>query len=763
MVRIRWSKDFFIILFLILIAFIPFKNDILRDKIIYGFDTPKIVYPFYSFLSDSFKNKELPLWTPYIYGGYPISAEGQLGLFYPANLVFAFLSQAKAMIILTFLHVFLAGFFAYIFARILGITRAGSLIAALIFMFSGTLFSHLQFIWMLEGYVWLPLILFFAELGITKKKLVFFSFSGATLAIQFFSGHPNNPVISLIVFSIWVTSRLFSKEKLFLLKSLSVTILTLTLLLSVRIFELAYLVPKSVRSSGVSFEDATNSSFSFFDFITFLFPNFYLSNFSSFWTKADIWHFHGYWGAIETVGYVGILPLFLSLFSIFSKNKTKNILILLIIVSLVLSLGKNTPIYRILFMTPFFGSLRSPGRFLFLFSFATAFLAALGFDAIFGSIKYKKLIIALLLIFPIFIVLLMNILQQFTINFPETTIKLIEFYYLPLGFNLETGKIIQFLRENLNPFTSETLKQIILLFFSSALLIISLIKPVRKLIIIFVVFLIILDLWTFGLRVNEQVPGKKFDLNFNSQVEQIKNQTPNFERIYTPISFWSDFMPNQTMPAKIFEANGFSSLELIRFSNYRIALEEELRRGSNKLVRLLSAKFITNQDSTLVPNNDSLPRTYIVYQSKVFTRDQVLSELISPSFNPRTEVVLEEQPKEQIKKTNTLGGHDRAKIISYRSQKIEIETTANSDGFLVLTDTYYPGWKAYLDGKTVKIYQANYLFRAIFLPYGKHNVTFIYKPLNFYFGLIITILTLIIILLCALFIGNKSSKRKEDG
>jgi len=324
MIKIKWSKDFFTILFLLLVAFIPFGKDILTNKIIYGFDTPKIVYPFYSFLSASFKNGELPLWTPYIYGGYPLSAEGQLGLFYPANLVFVFLSQAKAMIFLTFLHVFLAGFFAFIFARILGITRAGSLIAALIFMFSGTLFAHLQFTWMLEGYVWLPLILVFTELGIIKKKLVFFSLSGTILALQFFSGHPNNPTISLIVFLIWTTFRLFPKEKLFLIKSLSFAVLTLILLLSVRISELAYLIPESVRSHGVSFEDATNSSFSFFDFITFLFPNFYLSNFHSFWTKADIWHFHGYWGAIETVGYVGILPFLLSLLSIFSKNKVKN-------------------------------------------------------------------------------------------------------------------------------------------------------------------------------------------------------------------------------------------------------------------------------------------------------------------------------------------------------------------------------------------------------------------------------------------------------
>ncbi len=63
---------------------------------------------------------------------------------------------------------------------------------------------------------------------------------------------------------------------------------------------------------------------------------------------------------------------------------------------------------------------------------------------------------------------------------------------------------------------------------------------------------------------------------------------------------------------------------------------------------------------------------------------------------------------------------------------VEAEPTAA--GYLVLTDTFYPGWKAFIDGAPSPILRANYLMRAVPLAAGPHTVTFVYDPLSFRLG-----------------------------
>ena len=87
----------------------------------------------------------------------------------------------------------------------------------------------------------------------------------------------------------------------------------------------------------------------------------------------------------------------------------------------------------------------------------------------------------------------------------------------------------------------------------------------------------------------------------------------------------------------------------------------------------------------------------------------------------------------------------RVKLLSYKANRFSLEYEADSDAFLYVSDTYYPGWRAYVDGKETKIYRANLAFRAIEAPKGKHTVVFKYVPMSFYFGLVLTIIG---ILLC---------------
>jgi uncharacterized membrane protein YfhO len=76
-----------------------------------------------------------------------------------------------------------------------------------------------------------------------------------------------------------------------------------------------------------------------------------------------------------------------------------------------------------------------------------------------------------------------------------------------------------------------------------------------------------------------------------------------------------------------------------------------------------------------------------------------------------------------------------AVIVSENPQRIEIAVQAAADGYLVLLDTFYPGWTASIDGRPTPIYPANTIGRAVFTPAGQHTLLFQYQPLSFQVGL----------------------------
>jgi uncharacterized membrane protein YfhO len=73
--------------------------------------------------------------------------------------------------------------------------------------------------------------------------------------------------------------------------------------------------------------------------------------------------------------------------------------------------------------------------------------------------------------------------------------------------------------------------------------------------------------------------------------------------------------------------------------------------------------------------------------------------------------------------------------------RVVLVTDLDAPGLLVLSEVYYPGWKAYVDGRETKVLRANYVMRAVALPRGKHIVEFRYDPLSFRIGAVITVLS----------------------
>ncbi|EKD87467.1 MAG: hypothetical protein ACD_36C00069G0001 [uncultured bacterium] len=137
------------------------------------------------------------------------------------------------------------------------------------------------------------------------------------------------------------------------------------------------------------------------------------------------------------------------------------------------------------------------------------------------------------------------------------------------------------------------------------------------------------------------------------------------------------------------------------------------------------------------------PRTFIAQSIETYTdKEDFSKEFFRNEFDPGTTVLIESSTKLSLSKPQ--GGS--AEILNYQPNYVEIRTVVPTDSLLYLSDSYYPGWRAYVDNKETTIIKANYAFRGVSVPQGDHVITFRYDPWSFATGKKITILAIVITL-----------------
>jgi tetratricopeptide (TPR) repeat protein len=144
---------------------------------------------------------------------------------------------------------------------------------------------------------------------------------------------------------------------------------------------------------------------------------------------------------------------------------------------------------------------------------------------------------------------------------------------------------------------------------------------------------------------------------------------------------------------------------------------------------------------------NALPRVFVPQRFVILNENDSIKYLHQSDFNPDEFLILTDIPD----KFPAQGMSGRAEILSYEPHRVLIEAKMETDGFLVLTDTYYPGWKVYVDGNERRIYRAYSFLRAVKLEKGKHEVLFRFSPLTYRIGKIITFIVFILLLLLSPF------------
>jgi len=722
------KREFTGISIIIVFWLLFFGNVLFTYKTYFIQDIFHYFYPTKIFLNSQLAKGIIPFWNPFCYSGTPFLAYPQTALFYPFSIIFNILSFPVALKYFTIVHFLLAGVFTYLLMRNLKIGIEGSIVSSLVFAFGGWLVSQAQSLTIIGTAIWLPLLF----LGLRKSLFLggeqpeinqreqlrwpWIVFLSLIFSVQFLAGQYQIFFYSLVGLSLYaifesILSHIHKGGKRFSLFSLSPLFILIMGFLFGILISMHQLLPSLVflfnsERLNMTFAHVACRSVPPIKLLDFLMPFFFG------FREPLMWDVNLFFMTFS----VGIIPVILAIFAVvLRRDKYTYFFFTVFILSILLALGEYTPLFYILFKHVFFFSVfRYPCRWMYLASFSLAIIAGFGFDCIIKRIN-KRVI-------------------KFSLSLFTILIVFFNLFFLYRDFNP---------RENFDIISGEPGN-------------ISFLKKDK-------------DLFRYF-----KTPYTKKYHTLNEDLEQGARVKDVIMKLKNKID------GGLGMLYGLYDLEGFDGMKNDRYNRYLFVVNRLPSAGdSNKLLSLANVKYVisvkeikspqykmVNQkgDYKIYENQNWLQRVYVVPKAVPTKTDQVLEYINSADFNPDEEVVVETDSggREQISVTEEVVPPltYNVKIDKYSPNRINIQAELNRSGWLVLNDAYYPYWRVYVNGERKKIYRANYAMRTVYLPSGKHRIEFVYVPMPFIVGLIVSFLSvcLIVFLLVRYFKCLKESK-----
>jgi hypothetical protein len=173
--------------------------------------------------------------------------------------------------------------------------------------------------------------------------------------------------------------------------------------------------------------------------------------------------------------------------------------------------------------------------------------------------------------------------------------------------------------------------------------------------------------------------------------------------------------------------------------------------------------LVHSSDADVWENRSCLPRAFVSTRLDfVQSESEALDAIAAPGFVERNTAVIQlgGDPPPRLQSRTRRPALIPARIDRYAPESVLISAEAPEGGWLVLSDLYYPGWEATVDGVAVPVYQANYLFRAVELPPGRHQVRFAFRPASLRAGVLTCLLALAVLAATRVW---QPRGRKHDG
>lgn len=735
------------------------------SKLVYGTDLLEGNVFFRVFLTGYFQNHfSWPVWDTYVHGGLPF-IEGMHGdMFYiPSLISYIILGFTYAWGFLLAIHIFLAGLFTYLFLRELNIRGIVAFLGGLMYLMAPFLVSlayagHNGKIFVISL---TPLIFYIFEKARKTQKVIYYLILSFCIFFVLTTPHMQMSYylfLTLGAYFVVTTYQRWRKDGVNPVKptALFVGAVILGLLMSA----VQYITPyqylhaysmRTLRTEGENkFEYATSWAMNWEELTADFFPEFSGDNIQGQRTT--------YWGKNYfklNSEHFGVIPLFLSILAIGLWHKRgKWFFFWTAIIATLYALGANTPLFRLFYLLPGVKSFRAPGMINYLVGFSVTTLAAMGLESFFQDKKsdesFKKT---------------WRIYTYITIGYSVFALAIIvlQMSFFKIWFAIfgapDTQKV-QVLQSSLDIITLGAVISLAAVWGLFVLLKLYIDKKIKAgLIIACLAVFTFFYMWHFDSRYIIPISPKP-QYESKPVVEYLKSMQKNGP--------FRVFVMPQTVKDYYLAYHGIEELSLTIMHGNHLATFEKLagRTGGtpgllNQAVQnLLNAKYfisaqplppqyfnpdrfklIDKAGNILVYENmTALPRAFPMYRYTVIAdEDQLLKKLNNSNFDYRTTLILDKIPENPppIYNDSLEFPVVPAKVYDIENGSFKVDVDMLHDGFLFLSENYYPAWKAFEDGKPLTTLRADLDFRAIPLSEGKHTIEcrFENKTLNTSFAI----------------------------
>jgi hypothetical protein len=684
------------------------------------------------------------LWNPHIYCGAPYFGGFQSGLLYPLNYACLLLPLAKAINFGIALHIFLAGFFMYLWASRRRLHFLACLLCGALWMFCGEHYLHIAagHLDRLIATAWIPVV-FLAMDGLFEDLSPRWALLGIlAVSMMIFGGDPQYVFYTAVAAAIYCALCIVRAEKrMRIALGLILMCAGAAAITAVQLWTGMEATAESVRGSGgLPYKFAGMFSFPPANFLTLLAPGFF----------GDVTHL-SYWGLgylWEMCLFLSVAGLLLAIYGAGAERARRRFSITMALILLLLALGSRTPLFRLLYdCAPGFNRFRGMSKFAVQASAFIALLSGIGLDRLIRAAKVDRRLAAA----PILLGATLLIAAAW-IGAPAD----------PHGPSpgwrqmMRDVAAAQEIRVPPDLYDNAAFARRAQVHAAHSLLLAALPCAIAAAGLLFLRSARRLA-WVVAIVAAAEM--LLFALSIRPTFHLAESRPPGLKQFFKdhPGDYRALILndPDVAMSWRLYGVWGYGPLLQGRFAEFMYAsqgLDPDQAtsylnfNGCAPIYRMLRCRFaIGGKDSTpeIVEYGGAMPHVKLIRRYAVVQgRDKILRAVLAPSFDPAQKVILESPPDPEPAPAD---GMEQARVVKSSADFLDIEADLEKPAILLVTDNYDTAWRARgLPGSSRSRYEvmpADYTLCAIPLAAGRHEIRLEYMPAGFRIGRWISIVS----------------------
>ena len=767
---------------------------------------------------------EKTLWTNSMFSGMPTYLINTVSEGNKLRFIHTALNFGNHLRPIPFLFIYLLGFFIALLA--FGVNPWLSIVGAFAFAFSSYFFIIIQAGHITKAIAigYMAPIIAGVYMAFNKKELWGTILMAVFLSLQILINHLQityYTFLIILVFGIFQIINSIKEQQIrAFLKSMSYLIVGALLAIGTNFLSLSTVYDygkDSIRgpseltnemhnkTSGLDKDYATDWSYGIFESLNVMIPNLMGgASQSDLGTKSETYkalksmgqpnakqivkQMPTYWGTQPfTSGptYIGALVVFLFVLGLFVvKGQLKWWLLTITILSFMLAWGKNMMWFTDLFLDyfPAYNKFRAVSMTLVIAELTIPLLGILGLQKIisgdYDKDKIKKQLLYAFAITGGTVLLLILALPASSTAFVGANDSSM------FGQNQILLDAIRADRASM--FKTDALRSLFIIILGALTVWLFLVKKIRQASFLIIIALaIIVDLWTVDKRYlnnDNFVKKNKVDNHYQPSVADqsiLQDPTENYRVLNIAVSTFNDATTSYFHKSiggyhgakmrryqELITHNIAPEIQQFGMALQSSATQESVQMALSKLntINMLNAKYIIySPQAPAIQNVNAYGNAWFVDNYKVVAdADEEIASL--KQINPKQTAIIDTRFKNEL---NDFTKDQNASIVltSYQPNHLVYESNTNSTQLAVFSEVYYDkGWLAYVDGKEVPHFRADYILRAMYIPEGKHKIEFKFEPAIYSIGLIIGIVSSILLLLlfASGFVYDNMMKKRTD-